>query len=154
MQSNTGRALVALAAVALVVAAFFIIGGDDEAGQGSADPTTPTTAETTETTTAEEPPQDGGPVKEESGPEVPTIELVDGAPIDGVTELEFDTGDQVEFAISSDIDSEIHIHGYEITEEVPAGETVEVSFPADIDGIYEVESHTTEQQIAELRVNP
>ena len=36
MQSNTGRALVALAAVALVVAAFFVIGGDDEAGQGSA----------------------------------------------------------------------------------------------------------------------
>ncbi len=105
------------------------------------------------TTAADEPaekPAEDKPAK----PEIPTIVIKDGAPEGGVTELEFDKGDEIRFAVTSNTDQEIHVHGYEIEEEIPAGETVNVEFPADLDGIYEVESHTSEQQVAEIRVNP
>lgn len=150
MQSNIARAIVALAAVALVVGAFFVLSDDG-------DDTTEETTQQAQTTSAPEP--SGADVdqpeqKKEKAEAVPTIRLADAAPVDGVTELEFDLGDRIEFAVSSDIDAEVHVHGYEIVEQIPGGETVEFSFPADLDGIYEVESHTTGQQIAELRVNP
>ena len=149
MQSNTGRALVALAALALVVAAFFVIGGDDEAGQGSADPTTPTTADTT----AEKSSKGDEPVREPE-PELPTVELVDGVPADEVLDLEFDKGDQVEFAFTSDADAKLHVHGYDLYPKVKAGETEKVSFPAELDGIYEIENHANAALVAELRGNP
>ncbi len=152
MQSNGTRALVALAAIALVVVAFFVLQGDDDAGEGSggdADPPVSTTTATDDTTT-EKPAEDEKPEE----PQVPTIVIQDGAPKGGVTELEFDKGDEVRFAVESNTDQEIHIHGYEIEEEIPAGETVDVEFPADLDGIYEIESHSSGQQLAELRVTP
>ena len=154
MQSNGTRALVALAAIVLVVVAFFVLKGDEDAGEGSsiADTSTTTTSVEDTTQTAEKPPKEETQKPEEEA--IPKIVLADGAPVDGIAELEYDVGDQIRFEVSSDIDAEVHIHGYELTEEVPGGKSVEFDFPADLDGIYEVESHTTEQQIAELRVNP
>ena len=152
MQSNGSRALVALAAIALVVVAFFVLKGDDDAGEGSgADPDPPAATTTADEATNQDEPAEDKPAEE---PEIPTIVIKDGAPADGVTELEFDKGDVVRFAVESNIDQEIHVHGYEIEEEIPAGETVTVQFAADLDGIYEIESHTSEQLLAELRVNP
>ena len=37
---------------------------------------------------------------------------------------------------------------------MPAGKPVTVSFPAELEGIYDVEVHPAEEQVAELRVNP
>jgi len=87
-------------------------------------------------------------------PAVETIVVRNGAPVDGVAELEFDAGEQVRFRVRSNVADEVHVHGYDVEEEVPAGGTATFSFPADIEGIFEVELHESEQQIAELRVNP
>jgi hypothetical protein len=56
--------------------------------------------------------------------------------------------------VRSDAADEVHIHGYDLDKEVPANGSVSFSFPADIEGIFEVELHGSEKQIAELRVNP
>ena len=45
------------------------------------------------------------------------------------------------FRVTADEDEEIHVHGYDIEKEVPAGETIDVSFPATITGIFEIEFH-------------
>ena len=58
------------------------------------------------------------------------------------------------FRVTADEDEEIHVHGYDIEEEVPAGETINVSFPATITGIFEIEFHHSEEQIGSLRVDP
>jgi hypothetical protein len=87
-------------------------------------------------------------------PSVETIVVRNGEPVDGITELEYDAGEQVRFRVSSDKADEVHVHGYDVEEEVPAGGTADFSFPADIEGIFEVELHGSEKQIAELRVNP
>ncbi len=85
---------------------------------------------------------------------VPTIEVKNDEPVGGVHELEFSAGEEIRFRVSSDASEEIHVHGYDIAKDVPAGGSVEFSFPAEIEGIFEVELEELGVQIAELRVNP
>jgi hypothetical protein len=84
----------------------------------------------------------------------PTIVIRNGEPVGGVQELEYSAGDEVEFSVRSDVADEIHVHGYDLSKDVKAGGSVSFSFPAEIEGIFEVELHEGEAQIAELRVNP
>ncbi len=83
-----------------------------------------------------------------------TIVVHDEEPVNGVEKLEYSAGEQVEFKVKSNTATEVHVHGYEIEKKVPAGGTVTVSFPGELEGIYDVEVHPAEEQIAELRVNP
>lgn len=85
---------------------------------------------------------------------VPTIVVRNGEPAGGVQELEYSAGDEVRFRVSSNRADEVHVHGYDIEKEIPAGGSATLSFPAEIEGIFEVELHEGEAQIAELRVNP
>jgi hypothetical protein len=70
-----------------------------------------------------------------------------------VTKLRFKQGDRVRFRVRSDQPDEIHVHGYDIEREV-GPEAVVVAFPATITGIFEIELHESEEQIAQLRVDP
>jgi hypothetical protein len=88
------------------------------------------------------------------GDEVPTIVVRGGEPVGGVQTLEFSAGEEVRFRVSSDEAEEIHVHGYDIAKDVPAGGTIEFDFPADLEGIYEAELEELGVQIAELRINP
>ncbi len=83
-----------------------------------------------------------------------TIVVENGEPLGGVQELEYDAGDQIAFRVESDVADEVHVHGYDLMEDVTAGGTAEFSFPADIEGIFEVELEGRKEQIAEIRVNP
>ncbi len=148
MKSNGTRIAAALGAIALVVVLFFAFRGAD----GSDDSTTASVATTS--TTSESNAGEGGKPEAPRPPEVPTINVVGGEPEGGVADLTFDKGDQIRFVVESDTADEVHVHGYDVEEEVPAGGSAEFDFPADIDGIYEVELHGSEIQIAELTVNP
>jgi len=46
------------------------------------------------------------------------------------------------------------VHGYDIPKDVKAGGSVSFNFPADLEGVFEVELESRKEQIAELRVNP
>jgi hypothetical protein len=84
----------------------------------------------------------------------PTVVVRNGEPVGGVQELEFDSGDEVAFTVESDVADEVHVHGYDLMEDVSAGGEVSFDFPAEIEGIFEVELEGRGEQIAELRVNP
>lgn len=84
----------------------------------------------------------------------PKIVIKNGEPVGGVQELEYSAGDQIRFEVDSDVADEIHVHGYDLMKDVPAGGSVSLSFPAEIEGIFEVELEGRREQIAELRVNP
>jgi hypothetical protein len=144
MQSNAGRAIVALIGVVVIVVAFIVIsGGDDSSDDDSA-----TTATTTTTT------NDQGEKVETTEPKPETIEIKDGQPVGGVAELTFDKGDVMDIVVKSDEDAEIHLHGYDIPMDVEAGGKVEFNVPADIDGKFEMEIEETATPIAEITVNP
>ena len=80
-----------------------------------------------------------------------------GNPVGGVKTLTYKVGDQIQLHVNlAAPEDEVHVHGYEI--ERPAEHSpVTFSFPAKLDGIFEVEVHRldkTEGPIAELHVNP
>jgi hypothetical protein len=92
--------------------------------------------------------------KGEGGQTGTTIVVENGEPVGGVQRLEYSAGDQVRFTVDSDIGDEVHVHGYDLMKDVPAGGSVSFSFPAEIEGIFEVELEDHKEQIAEIRVNP
>ena len=80
-----------------------------------------------------------------------------GQPVGGVKTLTYNKGDQVQLEVRlNSPEEEVHVHGYEI--EKPAEHSpVRLSFPANLDGVFEIELHKldhSEAPIAELHVNP
>lgn len=55
--------------------------------------------------------------------------------------VEVKTGDQVHIRVTSDHTDEVHVHGYDIEEEVGTGSTASIDFTANIPGQFEVEAH-------------
>ena len=149
MQSNGTRIAALLVTLAAVVVLFFVFKG----GNDDNDSTGATTEATTTTTTQADQGGDEPKPKPEAD-EVAVIKVVDGQPDGGVADLEFSKGDEIRFDVESDTADEVHVHGYDIEEELPANGTAKFDFPADLEGVFEVELHSSETQIAELTVNP
>jgi len=89
------------------------------------------------------------------------IEFKDGAPVGGVREIEVARGDPVRIAVTPDVAAEVHVHGYELSKDVKAGQTAKLNFPATAEGEFEIEVHhlvnREEQegvQVADLKVVP
>jgi len=88
--------------------------------------------------------------------EVPTIRVKGGQPVGGVQELEVDSGERLRFRVTSDIEGEVHVHGYDYEKPIKAGGSVSFDFPAKLQGGFEVELHQGggENTIADLKVEP
>jgi hypothetical protein len=141
--SRRGPVILALVGIAVAVALFFILKEDEPAPVAA-----PTTTE--EPSGRNEPEKPQKPEK----PEVPQIELTSGEPAGGVSEIEVKSGDQIAFEVTSDVDDEVHVHGYDVEKPLPAGKTVSFEIPATIEGVFEVESHDFGTPIAEISVVP
>ena len=155
MQSTGARIAVGIVAVAIVVIGFIALsGGDDNDSNDSTTASTATTeAPATDNVKGEKPDKGGQPASDPE-PDVPVIEVVGGQPVDGVAELSFNSGDTIEFEVDSDTAAEVHMHGYDVAQDVEAGGTTTFEVPADIEGIFEVELEETATPIAEITVNP
>jgi hypothetical protein len=145
--NTTTRVLLGTAAVAAAVVLLVVLKDDGGSGDGT---------ETTATKPAEPPPGAAPADASPPGEAAPTKIVIDdqGAPVGGIAEIEVEAGEEVRFQVRSPVADEVHVHGYDIEKEVPAGGTATIDFPAELEGIFEVELHHSEEQIAELRVNP
>ena len=142
--SRTQRfSLLGVAAIVLI-AAFLALRPKDSGEPAASSNTTPSPARTappaTASTAADPPTPRPSP-----GPL-----LVAGE----VERLRVTKGERVRFRVRSKDADELHVHGYEITRELPAGQTVPVSFKARLDGVFEIELEDAGEQIASLRVDP
>ena len=63
-------------------------------------------------------------------------------------------GDRVVLRITADAPLEVHLHGYDLEEEVEPDEPVRLSFEADLTGRFEIEDHETEEELGTLVVEP
>jgi hypothetical protein len=164
MRTRGVRAGIAVAAVGVAVVLFVVLAGADDSGPDAATPQpqsaqattegeSPTDSTTTqpqdgrETTTAEEP-------ADPQPPTIPRIVVRDGEPVGGVARLEYKRGERVRFTVRSDSAEEVHVHGFDIAKDVPASGSVRFVFPADFEGVFEVELEGSHVQIAELRIEP
>ena len=151
MSQRQRIAVIALAVVVLVVG-FVIANGSKDDGKGSSSGSVAATATTTAaagTTTAAATTTAATPA-----PATPVITVTGGKPAGGIKKLTFAKGDDVRFAVASDVADEIHVHGYDFHKDVAKGGRVSFDFPAKIDGIFEIELENAGVQIAELKVTP
>jgi hypothetical protein len=63
-------------------------------------------------------------------------------------------GEQVSIRVRSDVSDELHLHGYELTAPLPAGEDVALTFIAAKAGRFEVELHHSHRELGALEVQP
>ncbi len=133
------------AGVVVVVAAivlFVVLRGSDDDSNGG-DGTAPPSKNAGDGTTTEAAP-------------IPVIRLEGGEPVGGPGEVVVTSGDRARFRVTSDIDGEVHVHGYDFEKPVKAGGSVSFDFPATLEGGFEIELHHGggENEIAELKVEP
>lgn len=118
------RSRLLLIAGALAIAA--ACGGD---GADTGAPSPDATATTTPTATPE------------PTPEIRTIdvEVRDGEVVGGPQRFQVSVGEDVQIVVTSDVADEVHVHGYDFTEDVEAGGERSILFTVDIPGVFEVE---------------
>ena len=77
-----------------------------------------------------------------------------GGEISGVeSQVPVKVGEQVLLRVTSDVAEEIHVHGYDLYADIPAGGTGEVTFAAELAGRWEVELHKAGRPLFTLRVS-
>ena len=145
---NSGRKPLILGSILFIVAIglFVILKPDDSDKSGG--------PVVTNNSATDQPEEKQKQTSRPKPPPVPTVVVRNGEPVEGVLGIEVDKGDQITFKVESDIDDEIHVHGFDITREISAGGTARLSFPADITGIYETELEYSGIPIVELQINP
>ena len=73
--------------------------------------------------------------------------------------IETKAGNTVRFVVISDAADDIHLHGYDIEKEASPGKPARFRVKADLEGVFEIESHIAEDAgreplIARLVVEP
>jgi plastocyanin len=79
--------------------------------------------------------------------------------VGGPADIQAKKGDVVRFVVSSDAADDIHLHGYDIEKKVEPGQPARFKFTADVEGIFEIESHVAEDAgkdplVGKLTVEP
>ena len=146
--------MLVVAALAVAVLAFVIAspGSDDENGDPAAETTTTETQTEVETQTETAPP-------EPPQPSVTRIRIQGGQVVGGAKTIDVERGEPVRIVVTADTTDEIHLHGYDITRNAAPGAPARFNFKANLEGVFEIESHTAEDAgleplVAELVVNP
>lgn len=142
MRSTSTRVVVFLAAVVAALALFVVLRNND--GDDDFKVIEPA-ATATEQAQTDQAPGAGAP---------PEIVIRNGEPVGGVAEYELARGERIRFVVSSDVDDEVHLHGYDVSKPVKAGGEASFDVPATIEGIFEVELEESGVPIAEITVSP
>jgi hypothetical protein len=145
MSRNQRLGFLGIAAV-IAIAAIIVLtaGGDDEQEAAS-------TAQQTATPTATATAEGEAPTPTPTPTPKPKPPLLQAGK---VTKLRFSEGETVRFRVRHDAAEHVHIHGYDIMQDLEPGKTVTVSFKATITGIFEIELEDSAEEIGELRVDP
>jgi hypothetical protein len=122
-------------------------------GDDSSQATGATTTTATTTTTISGSATSGEPTTT-TEPATPAIEVrVAGGKVQGgVRREQVRRGDAVVLRVVADVADEVHLHGYDRSADVGPGKPAQISFTADIPGVFEVELEQRKQKLLELEV--
>lgn len=152
---------VAAGVVVVAVVLFVVLRPDDDEETDATPAAQTTTAESTteETTTDEGTTEDTtteeAPTTTESGPPPPqrlVVRVEGGAPVGGVQRFDVEKGRQVVLVVRSDVSDHMHLHGYDLLEDVAPGQPARITFRANMTGRFDLELEDRVVLIAELRV--
>jgi hypothetical protein len=148
--SRPARSLAILGVLLVAAVGGFLLlrpGDDEDAPTAAAPPAVSTT------TPAPEPAPAPAP-KPKPKPKIPVITIRAGQPVGGVKDIEVDKGETIRFKVRTDAPDEVHVHGFDVEKQAAPGAPASFRIDADIEGRFEVESHTTGTPLAEITVNP
>lgn len=80
------------------------------------------------------------------------VAVTDGEVLPPTHRVQVPLGSAVELQVTSDVDDEVHVHGFDVEQTLEAGRTTTVTLQADQAGVFEVETHETELQLVQLEV--
>lgn len=143
LNSSAFRVGASVFAMAVLVLAFLVLRPEDDPGSPvgqtavpAATMTAPSAAATTTVGAA--------------APRPASVRLV----ADRVRRIEVRRGDVVRLQIENPTAEELHVHGYDLSRELPAGEPVRMQFVASTTGVFEIELEGAGRPVAELTVLP
>jgi FtsP/CotA-like multicopper oxidase with cupredoxin domain len=159
MNSKQRLALV-VAALAVAVIAFVVLNPSND-DDGNSDNTNAVATAPTENA-PDEAVSDTTPAETETAPAKPPVTriAISGGKVDGgAPTIKVTKGDPVRIVITSDAPDELHLHGYDVTKEADAGKPARFVLKANLEGVFELESHTAEDAglpaaVAKLVVEP
>lgn len=134
-------------AVVIAVVAVVVLGSGNDEEEAS----TPSAVVETATPSPTSTPDDGAAEPTPTPtpkPEIPTLSA------ENPQRIKVKQGDTARFAVASDVDDEIHLHGYDQSKEVQAGKKAVLTVKADITGIFEIELENSGTPVGELEVRP
>jgi hypothetical protein len=133
--------------IALVVAAgLYLVFRPDDTDEPTATPPPATTeATTTVTTTASPPPPPGAPP-----PAQVRIVVRGGLPVGGPRRVTVARGRRVILSVTSDVSDHVHLHGYDLMQDVGPGMPARIAFRATRPGTVEAELEDRGVQIARI----
>jgi heme/copper-type cytochrome/quinol oxidase subunit 2 len=139
------RWLVVVAALVIAAVLFLVLRPGNQGPQMSSSPT----PRATQTATNRQSPLPTATGEQDAI----EIEVEDGR-VQGPGRIEVSQGDQVRLEVKADMADEVHVHGYDILEDVQPGRETLVSFRADIPGIFEIELESAGLPLTRLEVTP
>jgi heme/copper-type cytochrome/quinol oxidase subunit 2 len=94
------------------------------------------------------------PDTQEGGPQDRTfdVSIKDGEM--SPEEISVNQDDTVTLRVRTDEPTELHVHGYDVEQEVEPGREAEIGFEADLTGRFEMEDHESEKELGVLQVRP
>lgn len=81
-----------------------------------------------------------------------TVAVRDGKVVPAPHRVDVPLGSQIKLQVTSDVDDEVHVHGFDVEQPLDAGRTTTIELTADQPGLYEVETHESELQLLQLEV--
>ena len=137
--------------VVVLLILFVLLRPVDTSEEASPTPSTPSTT-VSPSETASPTVQSPSPSPE---PARTVIEVTfrDGA-VQGPTRFDVTQGDRVRIIVHADVSDEVHLHGYDLSDDVTPEDPARINFVANAAGVYEAELESAETLLFQLEIAP
>jgi heme/copper-type cytochrome/quinol oxidase subunit 2 len=143
-----------LAALAVTATLAGLTACDSDApSSGAADTAASAASSAVQTASPEQTTSAGPPTTPQDGTAQVIALTVTAGEVSGATGRVLVTlGSQVQLRVTADVPDQVHVHGYDLTEDTVPGQPVTVLFTADIPGVFEVELENAKLPLTRLQV--
>jgi hypothetical protein len=144
MLRDTRPALVLLAALTLTACAGTVQGAATSSPRATSAAPTPSAAAT---------PSSPQPVVTPDDARTVSVTVAGGEVTGDTGRVEVPLGTRVRLSVTADVADEIHVHGFDLYQDVSPGQASQLEFVADRAGVYEVELHDARQVLTRLQIS-
>ena len=137
--------------VVVVLVLFVLLRPDDTSEDASPTPSTPSA--TVSPSEAPSPSAESPTPSPEPARTVIEVTFRDGA-VQGPTRFDVTQGDRVRIVVHADVSDEVHLHGYDLSDDVTPDRPARISFVANAAGVYEAELESAEALLFQLEIAP